>query len=167
MVAPHARGMPGTSAASRWGLIVWLAIAFLPAALAAGTPPDAWFRSLRAPPLNPPGWLFAPVWSAIFTTIGVAAWLLWQRAPWPGAPAAWFAFAAQLVLNAAWTPLFFGLHRPDLALACIAALDLAIAACVVTWWPHRRAAAMLMLPYAGWVAFATYLNLGFWWLNRG
>ena len=166
MLAHHVPPTPIT-VRSCLALIAWLTIAFLPAAIAATSTPDAWFLALRTPPLNPPGWLFAPVWTLLYVTIGVAAWLLWQRAPWHTARAPWLAFTAQLTLNAAWTPLFFGLHRPDLALGCILALDLAIAACIATWWPRRRAAALLLVPYAAWVAFATYLNFGFWWLNRG
>ena len=165
---PMRMRMPATSpiAGSRPALVIWLAIAFLPAVIGMRTPPDDWFRALRAPPLNPPGWLFAPVWTLLYASIGIAAWLLWRRAPWAQARAPWVAFAAQLALNAAWTPLFFARHRPDVALACILALDLAIAACIVSWSRHRRSAAMLLVPYALWVAFATYLNAGFWWLNR-
>ena len=110
------------------GLIGWLLLCFAPALLGARFMPGEWYAALQKPAWNPPGWIFGPVWSALYTMMAVAAWLVWKRGGFAGQsrPLGWFL--AQLILNAAWTPLFFGLHRPDLAFAEILLLWLAIGA---------------------------------------
>jgi tryptophan-rich sensory protein len=95
--------------------------------------------------------------------MAVAAWLVWRQVGWGGA-LVWFA--VQLVLNAAWSPLFFGLHRIDLALLDIVALWVAIAVTLVGFWKVSPGAGWLLVPYLAWVSFATALNFALWRLNR-
>ena len=124
--------------------------------------PGAWFASLAKPSWNPPPWLFGPVWTLLYITIAVAAWGVWKRAGWNRAHAWWLA---QLALNAAWTPVFFGLHRPGLAAAVIVALWIAIVGTIAAFFKVERWTAWLLAPYLAWVTFATALNIAIWRLN--
>jgi translocator protein len=123
-----------------------------------------WYMSLAHPPGTPPNWLFAPVWIVLYLMIGVSAWLVWRHV---GARPPLRLWGWQLLLNALWTPAFFGLHRPGLALAVILGLLALIVLTTRAFARVDRIAAALMLPYAAWVSYAAYLNAGLWWLNRG
>ena len=127
--------------------------------------PGEWYGALKKPPWNPPGWVFGPVWAALYTMMALAAWLVWRRGGWVSQRRPLMLFLLQLALNAAWTLLFFGLHRPGLAFAEIVALWLAIAATVAAFRPASRAAAWLLAPYLAWVGFAAALNFALWRLN--
>ncbi|MEV4754284.1 TspO/MBR family protein [Micromonospora sp. NPDC049559] len=120
------------------------------------------YDTLVRPSWAPPSWLFGPVWTVLYVSIAVAGWLAWQRAGW--GPALW-SYAAQLVLNAAWTPIFFGLGRYGLALVDIVALWLLVAATIVLFHRVSRPAAGLLAPYLAWVSFATALNAAIVTLN--
>jgi tryptophan-rich sensory protein len=129
--------------------------------------PGDWYYQLNKPWFNPPNWIFGPVWSFLYCAMGVAAWLAWRTGnahtlAWPLG-----LFLLQLVLNALWTPLFFGMRRPGLALIDIMAMWLAIAATTIAFYSVSRMAAYLLIPYWLWVSFATMLNATIWWLNRG
>ena len=119
--------------------------------------PDAWYRNLRKPRWHPPDWVFGPVWTALYIFIAVAGWLVW----WANADA-WSLpltfWAAQIVLNAAWSWLFFGRHALTAALTCSVLLLLAVVAFAVTAPEYSPGAAWLFIPYAAWVAFATFLT---------
>jgi tryptophan-rich sensory protein len=131
----------------------------------AGGQWDGWYEALRKPAFNPPGWVFGPVWTVLYACMGVAAWLVWRRRGLRRGAPALLLFAGQLLLNAAWTPLFFGLRSPGLALVDIAGLWVMI---VLTTWAFFRAsrlAGWLMVPYLGWVSFAAVLNAALWRLN--
>lgn len=121
------------------------------------------YEQLEQPAYAPPSWLFGPVWTVLYVTIAVAGWLTWRRS---GFDRAMVPYAAQLVLNAAWTPLFFGGDRYGLALAEIVVLLAVLVVTIAMFAPRSRAAAGLLVPYTAWVAFATALNAGIWWLNR-
>ena len=126
---------------------------------------SSWYPALAKPPFNPPRWIFAPVWTALYVIMAVSAWLVWRRNGWRGARPALTLFAIQLALNLAWSLMFFGLRRIDLALIDVVALLAAIAATALAFWPLHRAAALLMTPYLAWVGFATLLNSAIWRLN--
>ncbi|UYN97847.1 MAG: tryptophan-rich sensory protein [Enhydrobacter sp.] len=124
-------------------------------AIGALTRPDDWYRALAKPPFNPPDWVFAPVWTALYAAIAVAGWRTWRRGRDRAGMALWWG---QLALNFAWTPLFFGAHRIDLALATIVVL-LATILGFIAWTAARdRISALLFVPYAVWVGFATILT---------
>jgi len=146
-------------------LIGCLLLAFAPGAIGGRFQPGEWYTALAKPALTPPGWVFPVAWTLLYATMGVALFLVWRRRDAPGRTLALAAFAAQLVLNAAWSWLFFGLRRPDLAFIDIVALWLLILASTVLFWRIRPAAGALLLPYLAWVGFASYLNLMLWRLN--
>lgn len=111
---------------SALALVGWLALTFAAAALGGFFRPGEWFAALAKPSWNPPGWLFAPVWTALYTMMAVAAWLVWRRGGFAGQRVALSLFLLQLFFNALWSPLFFGLHRPPLAFVDIVLLWLAL-----------------------------------------
>ena len=121
-----------------------------------------WYLSLSRPPGTPPDWVFGVVWTVLYATIGVSAWLAWQRAVSPRPLRLW---GWQLAANACWTPAFFALHSPSLALAVCLVQLVVIVLTMRAFLPLRRAAAWLMAPYLAWTGYATYLTAGFWWLN--
>ena len=135
------------------------------AASGLATPPNDWYWKLSKPLWTPPPWLFGPVWTLLYLMMGVSAWLLWRRRSRPDGRAAITLFFIQLALNFAWTPIFFGLHALGLAFAEITVLWLAIAGTIILGWRVHRVAVAMMLPYLGWVSFASALNLAIWRLN--
>jgi tryptophan-rich sensory protein len=126
---------------------------------------DQWYPTLSKPPLNPPDWVFGPVWTLLYTAMAIAAFLVWRRRGQRLVAAAMVVFGVQLALNGAWSILFFGLRNPLAALVDILLLWLAIVATVLLFWRVRPKTALLMLPYLLWVSFAVYLNWGIWRLN--
>ena len=142
---------------------VFLLLVIGAASTGAFVGPGAWYDALVKPSWNPPAWVFGPVWTTLYLMIAAAGWLVWRRGA-EGRTALLF-WGVQLALNAVWTLLFFGLHRPGWALLDIAALGLSILAFVWTAWPASRAAALLFVPYLLWVGFATALNAALWRLN--
>ena len=150
------------------GLGVSLLICFGAAGLGAVlTKPSikTWYAALAKPTWTPPGWVFGPVWSALYLAMAVAAWLVWREAGFSGAKLALVLFVIQLLLNVGWSAIFFAVHRPDFAFAEIILLWLAILGTLVVFWPLSRAAGWLMVPYLAWVAFASTLNYAIWRLN--
>ena len=144
---------------------ICLGVAAVGGWVTAGSVAD-WYPSLRKPSWNPPAWVFGPVWTALYLSMAIAAWLVWRRAGWPGGARALGLFAVQLALNAAWSPLFFGLRSPAAGLVDIAALWFAIAATVFAFFRIAPVAGALLVPYWLWVTFATVLNAAIWGLNR-
>ena len=148
--------------------------AFILAAFAAGAIGSAatfenvraWYPTLAKPGWTPPSWLFGPVWTCLYVAMGVAAWRVWRIATGSAARTVLGLYAAQLVLNALWSILFFGLRQPGLAFLEILLLWALIAALLPRWWRADRLAGLLWAPYVAWVAFASVLNGAIWWLNR-
>lgn len=124
--------------------------------------PGDWYQSLQKPFFNPPPWLFGPVWTTLYVLIGVAGARIWQRAPKSAAMQLWFA---QMAFNLMWSPAFFGLQNPELALAVIAGMLVTIITFMVKARPIDRISTLLVAPYLAWVAFASLLNLSIVWLN--
>jgi len=150
---------------SLFGLVGWLVVSFAAAAVGSRYMPGAWYASLAKPAWNPPAAVFAPVWTVLYASMGAAAWLVWRRAGFTGAGVALASFGAQLILNALWSYLFFGLHRPDIAFLDIVALWVMILVVVVSFWRVDWRAGALMVPYLVWVGFAACLNFALWRLN--
>lgn len=125
-----------------------------------------WYRTLAKPAFNPPDWIFAPVWNALFLLMAIAAWRVWVRAA-PGVRRrfALSLFAAQLIANVLWSVLFFGLQSPAWALADILVLEALVIATACAFARLDRIAGWLLAPYAAWVGFAIALNAAIWWLN--
>jgi translocator protein len=125
------------------------------------TPPGEWYASLHKPAWNPPAWLFGPVWTALYLMMATAAWQVWRRAG--GRPLR--LYFAQLTLNAAWTPVFFGAREMGWALLVILLLWAAILATLLAFRRASKPAAWLLAPYLAWVSFATFLNFTLWRMN--
>ncbi|WP_323131122.1 TspO/MBR family protein [Sinorhizobium medicae] len=145
-------------------LVAFEVASFAAAATGVIFRPGDWYKQLNKPRWRPPDWLFAPVWTVLYALIGLSGWLVWLEAGIAALPLS--VYAIQLLLNAAWTPIFFGLHRPGLAAVEIMALWAAILATILMFHPVNAAAALLLVPYLAWVSLAAALSLSIWWRNR-
>jgi tryptophan-rich sensory protein len=149
------------------GLFGWLMASFVTAAIGGFASVNAagFYGQLVQPAWAPPPWLFGPVWTLLYTLMGVSAWLVWRKHGFRGAGSALALFVAQLLANALWSWLFFAWQQGAIAFAEILLLWLLIAATVRAFWPLHRVAAFLLVPYLAWVSFAAALNLVLWRLN--
>lgn len=128
---------------------------------------ESWYAGIAKPSFTPPGWLFGPVWTALYVLMGIALYLVWRKGiAAKGVKIALAVFLAQLVLNALWSYAFFGAESPLAGLVVIVALWAMIAASIAAFGPLSRTAAMLLVPYILWVSFATVLNASIYYLNR-
>ena len=171
-----AAGSAAPAAASGRSIIALVVIGIATAAAAglggvAAASAQSTYGALELPPYAPPAWLFGPVWTVLYVMIAISGWQLWRAAQasgrgsglhWSRAMTWW---TVQLVLNAAWTPIFFAGDRYGLALVEIVVLLAAVLTTIAVAWRVRRSAAWLLVPYAAWVAFATALNAGIVVLN--
>lgn len=124
----------------------------------------SWYDALVKPPLNPPTWIFAPVWIALYFIMGISLGMVWSSNSGYKKKAI-ILFVVQLALNAIWTPVFFGVHMIGNSLAIIVLLWAAIVMTIFIFSKVSRVAAWLLAPYVVWVSFAAYLNVAFWVLN--
>ncbi len=149
------------------GFIAWLAVSFLAAAIgsAASIQAGPFYTQLVRPEWAPPPSLFGPVWTVLYTLMGIAAWLVWRVGGFRAARTALTLFLVQLVVNALWSWLFFGLHLGALAFADIVLLWVLIVATLFAFWRIRPLAGALLIPYLLWVSFASVLNYSVWQLN--
>ena len=163
--APHRPGL-GRQIAGLLGFLgLSLAFSALGGALTASSI-ATWYPTLAKASFNPPNWIFGPVWSLLYVMMAVAAWRVWRQVGWRvWRQVGWRAggqslalYLVQLVVNLAWSALFFGLQRPDLALIDCLLLLVLIIFTALSFWRHDGWAAALLLPYAAWVAFAAMLN---------
>ena len=134
--------------------------------LFSGSGVKDWYPTLAKPSWTPPGRLFGPVWSLLYFMMGVAAWRVWRRDGFRKARLALGVDVLQLVLNGAWSGIFFGLRQPAVAFVEILALWLFIVATTYLFWMRDRLAGILMILYLAWVSFATVLNGAIAWMNR-
>ncbi|MFW6054185.1 MAG: TspO/MBR family protein [Persicimonas sp.] len=136
-------------------------------AVATQSSVSTWYKTLEKPAFTPPNWLFGPAWITLYTLMGIAAWLVWRKGGFsdPGVRVALIAYGVQLLINTAWSPVFFGARMPGAGLVVIVALLVAIAATIYLFAQHSAAAAWLMVPYLLWVSYATALNFEIWRLN--
>ncbi len=146
-------------------LVCWLFLTYSAALTGMLVRVDGWYAALNKPSWNPPNWVFGPVWTLLYGMMAVAAWLIWQRGGWRAQRVPLGLYLLQWLLNAAWTPLFFGLHRPDLAFAAIVTLLAAIVATLIAFRRIMPAAGWLLAPYALWTGFAAMLNFAIWQMN--
>ncbi len=125
-----------------------------------------WFVTVIKPSFNPPNYLFAPVWTALYLLMGFGLFLILQTPPSAQRKKAIVAFSIQLALNFCWSILFFSFHALGIALIEIIAMWISIAAMIYYFKPVNKTAAYLQIPYLCWVSFATVLNASIWWLNK-
>ncbi|KAL6070564.1 Translocator protein [Balamuthia mandrillaris] len=127
---------------------------------------NGWYKALKKPYLTPPNWVFGPVWTALYASMGYASYLVWRQGGFEQQGLALGAYAAQLGFNFAWSGLFFGAKRMDLALVDIGALWVSLAGTVALFHQVDKTAGLLLVPYLGWVSFASWLNYKLWVLNQ-
>lgn len=151
------------------GLIGWLALAFVTAAVGAvaSIEASAFYAQLARPAWSPPGYVFGPVWTVLYALMGVSAWLVWREKGAQRRVLALALFVTQLCANALWSWLFFAWHEGAWAFADVLLLLALIVAMIAAFWSVRRLAAILMLPYLAWVCFASALTLAVWQANPG
>ncbi|HYD54985.1 MAG TPA: TspO/MBR family protein [Gemmatimonadaceae bacterium] len=148
-------------------LLAWIASSLAAGAiggLASRGAPE-FYAQLDRPPWAPPSWLFGPVWTTLYLLIGIAAWLVWRERRRVDVRPAIGLYVVQHVLNALWTWIFFAWRQGGLALAEIVVLALLIVATMIAFARVQRVAALLLVPYLGWVAFATALTAALWRRN--
>jgi translocator protein len=175
-VAPRPFSSSAPSAGrSALALIAFLVIAYAVAALGGFstiTQVDGWYAHADKAFWTPPNVVFGPVWTVLYALMSVAAWLVWRAPASPARRRALVVYVVQLVLNALWTPVFFGLYPLAgpvswwIALAIIGALDVVVLVTMIRFWSVRRVAAVLLIPYWAWVLYATTLNAAVAVLNR-
>ena len=163
-----AAGATRSRRADAAALVGWVGVSQLAGVVGlpfTGSEPGGWYDRLDKAAFHPPDSVFGPVWIVLYAVIGVAAWLVWRQRPSLDRTAALWLFGGQLVLNALWTPLFFGLERPTLALVEIGMLFVAAVAALWAFLEVDRRAGLLLVPYVAWIAFATLLNAAIVSLN--
>ncbi len=157
------------SARAIGGLISWLAIcyfiAWTGAQVSPGIASPEWYNELNKPEWNPPAWLFGPVWTLLYTFMGIAAWKIWKKYGFRDARPELILFLIQLGLNGLWSQLFFGMQNPGAAFFEIFFLLAAIIITTVLFFRKSILSGWLMIPYILWVSFATVLNGAIWLMN--
>ncbi len=125
-----------------------------------------WYAALEKPFFTPPNWLFAPAWITLYLLMAIAAFLIWRKGlRQREVRAALIIFLVQLVLNALWSVVFFGLQSPLWGVVVILALWVAILLTIIRFFKLSTAAGALLVPYILWVSFASALNIAIWVLN--
>lgn len=148
-------------------LVASLAVAFSAAVIGSAVSAQnipTWYAALEKPVLNPPNFIFGPVWTVLYVLIGLSLYLFWTsvgRGKWSG----YIAFGVQMVLNALWSVVFFGLQLPLFGVFVIVLLDIMVVVTIVLFYEKSRKAAYLLVPYLLWILFATYLTISIWLLN--
>jgi len=149
------------------GLIGWLILTFIAAAIgsAASAESGLFYQQIFRPEWAPPAWLFAPVWTALYTLMGISAWIVWRVDGFRSARIALSLFILQLVFNAIWTWIFFVWKQGALAFVEILVLWALILCTTIAFWRVRILAGILLIPYLAWVSFASVLTFTVWRLN--
>lgn len=125
----------------------------------------SWYDSLEKPFFNPPSTIFGPIWTVLYVLMGIASYIVWmQKSPWYSRTMTWYWI--HLVLNALWTPVFFGLQSPLKGLFIITPMWVLVGICVLAFSLRSRIASFMMVPYFLWVSYEMVLNASIYWLNR-
>lgn len=159
--------MTVSSSRQVFGLLLWLGTAALAAGIGglASIDAAAFYAQLDRPSWSPPGWLFGPVWTALYAMMGVAAWLVWREGGFARSRSVLTLFIIQLAVNALWSWLFFEWRKGLLAFIDTALLWCLIVATILAFRRIKPLAALLLVPYLGWVTFATALTHAIWRAN--
>jgi len=146
-------------------VVICLFVGFL-SSFATQSSISDWYISLNKPRFNPPNWIFAPVWTVLYVLMGIAAGIVWNKGSYhKWVKTAMYHFIFQLIFNAAWSIVFFGMRSPGLGLIVIVIL-LTLIVLTIRWFRIiNKTAALLLIPYLLWVSFATILNYSIWVLN--
>jgi len=125
-----------------------------------------WYERIDKPAWRPPNWVFAPVWTGLYTSMGYASYLILRDGVGDQRKVALTLYGSQLALNWIWTPIFFSYHKLGLATVEIFLMAANIAACIYAFYPINKTAAYIMLPYFAWVSFASLLTFNIWTRNK-
>lgn len=159
------RGSPTRDALALIGFVaVTLGLGSL-SGLATQDAVETWYPTLTRPAFTPPAAAFPIAWTILYVLMGVAVWRVWRLERGPGRARALALFAAQFLLNLAWSPAFFGLRSTELGVIVIVPLLALLVVTTRRFWALERAAGLLLIPYVAWVAYATVLAIAIWWLN--
>ncbi|HEX5235534.1 MAG TPA: TspO/MBR family protein [Silvibacterium sp.] len=157
-----------TRRAAARALVGWVLLCFVVAGVSSifsAHNIPVWYAMLAKPPLNPPNWVFAPVWTTLYALMAVAVWLVWKTRPSTCRRQSMRLFCVQLWFNLLWSWIFFSRHQLGMASIDLAVLWIAILLTIVNFRKVSASAAWLMVPYLCWVTFAGYLNFEIWRLN--
>jgi len=154
-----------TTAKKILGLIGWILLCSLAGIFGAQFEPGTWYQMLQKPVWTPPNWIFPVVWPILYLLMGVSAWLLWKMEKTSLWQTEFTWFFVQLVLNALWSFIFFGMHLVGTGLAEILLLWISILFTTLLFWQKNRIAGILLVPYLIWVGYASALNFAIWHLN--
>lgn len=148
-----------------FSLLIWIAICSIAGVFGAQFAPGQWYELLQKPIWTPPNWVFPVVWPILYVMMGVSAWLVWRIKQVSLYDTEFTWFFVQLILNALWSWIFFGLHLISAGLAEILLLWISIIFTIFLFWNRKRIAGILLIPYILWVSYASALNLAIWQLN--
>jgi len=151
-----------------WVLILWVVVLItIGWGIGYFTKPElsVWYSTLNRAKLTPPNYLFPIVWTILYGFIGICGWLIWHSQPFLQLKAIKKLYVMQLILNFSWTPLFFGYHLIGTAFFVIIAMDILVG--VIIWQAYKKIklVSLLMMPYLGWILFASYLSFYIWQYN--
>lgn len=159
--------MPISTKHQIWGLIGWLAITFIAAAVGASATVDAprFYQTLTLPSWAPSSSVFGPVWTLLYFMMALAAWLVWRQAGLNQARTALMLYVVQLVFNALWSWAFFAWYQGSVSVMVISVLWLLVAITLYQFWNINRIAGVLLIPYLVWLTYAGTLNFVVWQTN--
>jgi tryptophan-rich sensory protein len=147
------------------GLAFWLILTFGVAYLSSQFEPGEWYRTISKPSWTPPGWIFGPVWSLLYLSMGVSAWLVWRKRTGEAVRLPLSIYLVQLIVNGLWSWFFFGRQMIGVALLDLVILVLVVSINLVLFMRIDRRAGVLLIPYLIWICFAAALNFQIWRLN--
>ncbi|MEX2381759.1 MAG: TspO/MBR family protein [Opitutales bacterium] len=147
------------------GLVGWLLVSFGVAWFGSRFEQGAWYQELNTAPWTPPGWVFGVAWSILYILMAVAAWLIWRRGGLAANSKALGAYGVQMLFNALWSWLFFGLQKPGFALLDLSLLLVALTTTLFLFWRKSLFAGLLLIPYYLWILYALSLNIWIWVYN--
>lgn len=153
---------------TRFSLIIWIIVLIaIGGAIGSLTKPEisTWYIALNRSPLTPPNYVFPVAWTILYGIIGACGWLIWRPQAFPKLTAIKTLYAAQLILNWSWTPLFFHYHLTGLSILFLGVMDILVCTLIYFTYPKIRTVSLVMIPYLSWILFATYLNFYIWWCN--
>jgi tryptophan-rich sensory protein len=149
-------------------LIIWI-LALIAIGLVIGSLAKAeistWYKSLRHSSLTPPNYAFSVVWTILYAAIGACGWVIWGKPSSNKLRVLKTLYAAQLILNWSWTPVFFNYHLTGVSLIILGGMDILVGGIILISYPKPRSVWLLMVPYFLWILFASYLNFYIWWYN--
>ena len=158
--------MKSNNISKYYSLAVSLLICFIPSFIGVYFKPGDWYMEILKPEWTPPGWIFGPVWTMLYISMGIALWLVWESRGKTNIKLPLIAFSIQLILNALWSWIFFGVHNLFVSVIEILFLLTMIIGTIYLFMKIKKVAGLILIPYALWVSFASYLNYTIWTLNK-